>query len=291
MAITIADDKGVPPTGRARAMTGRGQPARPESLGKALRALREEAGVDIETIIEETKVSRRFFESLETGRYHLLPEKVFCRNFLRQYLQLIKSDESTWLQDFDQAWDHFETSSGSFSILAVEESPKRGINWRLWMPVIAGAVVILGLLIVVFLSSKAHVDLPPDPRRSSAERVIPTRTMSTPTPFAVQTSPELIEATETEVMVKAIIKVEENGECWIHYRDREGTTGQELLFGGTSRELVLAGPALLTVGNAKAASIIVGGHEYSDLGRAGQVAHFEVGSSSLTLLDHGSDGG
>ncbi len=290
MAIIIADDNGVPPTGCTRAMTERVQPARPESLGKALRALREEAGVDIEAIIEETKVSRRFFESLETGRYHLLPEKVFCRNFLRQYLQLIGSDESTWLQDFDQAWDHFETSSGSFTILAVEESPKRGINWRLWMPVIAGTVVILGLLMAVVLSSRAHVELPPDPRRSSAERVIPTRTMSTPTPFAVQTSPELIEVAETGVMVKAIIKVEENGECWIHYRDREGTTGQELLFGGTSRELVLAGPALLTVGNAKAASIIVGGQEYSNLGRAGQVAHFEVGSSSLTLLDHGSNG-
>ncbi len=290
MTVILADDDGAPPAGSARTMTERVQPARPESLGKALRALREEAGVDIETIIEETKVSRRFFESLETGRYHLLPEKVFCRSFLRQYLQLIRSDESTWLQDFDQAWDHFETSSGSFTILAVEESPKRGINWRLWMPVIAGTVVILGLLMAVVLSSRSHVELPPDPRRSSAERVIPTRTMSTPTPFAAQTSPELIEVAETGVMVKTIIKVEENGECWIHYRDREGTTGQELLFGGTSRELVLAGPAFLTVGNAKAASIIVGGQEYSNLGRAGQVAHFEVGSSSLTLLDHGSNG-
>ena len=91
-------------------------------------------------------------------------------------------------------------------------------------------------------------------------------------------------------MVNAVIRVQENGECWIHYRDREGTTGQELLFGGTSRELVLAGPALLTVGNANVASITVGGQEYSDLGRAGQVAHFEVGPSSLTFLEHGSNG-
>lgn len=290
MAVFLADDDGVPPTGCAQAMTDMLQPASPESLGKALRTLREKAGVDIETIIDETKVSRRFFESLETGRYRLLPEKVFCRNFLRQYLRLIGSDDSRWLRDFDQAWDHFEMSSGTFSILAIEKTPKRGFNWRLWMPVIAGTVVILGLLIVVVLSSRSHVDLPPDPRRSSAQRLIPTRAMSTPTPFAVQSSSEPIEATETDVMVKAIIKVQEDGECWIHYRDREGSTGQELLFGGASRELVLAGPALLTVGNAKAASIIIGGREYSDLGRAGQVAHFEVGASSLVLLERGSNG-
>ncbi|RLE23155.1 MAG: hypothetical protein DRJ65_12390 [Acidobacteria bacterium] len=286
----LADDDGVPPMGCAQAMTNMLQPSSPESLGKALRALREEAGLDIEILIEETKVSRRFFESLETGRYHLLPEKVFCRNFLRQYLQMIGSDDSSWLQEFDQAWDHFEMSSGAFNILAVEELPKRGFNWRLWMPVITGTVVILGLLTVVVLSSSSRVDLPPDPRRSSAQRLIPTRTMSTPTPFAIQSSFEPIEATETETMVKAIIRVEENGECWIHYRDREGTTGQELLFGGTSRELVLAGPALLTLGNAKAASIIVGGREYSDFGRPGQVAHFQVGASSLILLERGSNG-
>ena len=95
---------------------------------------------------------------------------------------------------------------------------------------------------------------------------------------------------EHDMVVNAVVRVREDGECWIHYRDRDGTTGQELLFGGTTRELKLVGPALLTLGNADAASITVGGREYSNLGGAGQVAHFEVGASSLTLLEPGSDG-
>ncbi len=287
---SLADDDSGPARSCARPMTDRIQLAHPETLGEELRAQREKAGVDLQAIVEETKVSRRLFEALESGRYHLLPEKVFCRNFLRQYLRMVGSDELPWLEDFDRAWESFEMSSGTFRLLTVEDSPELGFNWRLWMPVFAGAFVILALLLVVILSSRSREVLPPDPRRSSAERATPVRSLSTPTPFAVQSTPMPVEATETAAMVTAVVRVREGGECWIHFRDREGTTGQELLFGGMTRELELAGPALLTLGNADAASIIVGGREYSDLGGAGQVAHFEVGPSSLTLLEPGSNG-
>lgn len=287
---SVADDSHDPACGSALPMTERIQFSRPETLGEELKVQREKAGVDLGAIVEETKVSRRLFEALESGRYHLLPEKVFCKNFLRQYLRMIGREEPHWLENFDQAWDHFELSSGAFKHLEIEDSPEPGFNWRLWMPVFAGAIVILALLLVVVLSSRSREDLPPDPRRSSAERATPVRTMSTPTPFASQSTPLPAGTNDHEMVVNAVVRVREDGECWIHYRDRDGTTGQELLFGGTTRELELAGPALLTLGNADAASITVGGREYSNLGRAGQVAHFEVGPSSLTLLEPGSDG-
>lgn len=271
-------------------MTDQIRHARPGTLGEALRATREKAGVDLDTIIEETKVSRRVFEALESGRYQLLPEKVFCRNFLRQYLEIIRVDESPWLEDFDRAWAHFEMSSGTFRQFLVDESPKLGFNWRLWAPVFAGALVIFGLLLVVVLSTRSQEVLPPDPRRSPALRTTPVRTLSTPTPFAVQRAPELDEPGDDATPVNAVVRVREDGECWIHYRDRKGRTGQELLFGGTIRELKLAGPALLTLGNANAASVIVGGREYSDLGNAGQVAHFKLGPTGLTRLEPGSNG-
>lgn len=263
---------------------------RPETLGEALKAMRQEANFDLDPIVEETKVSRGVFEALESGRYQILPQKVFCKNFLRQYLNIIGVDESPWLENFEAAWTHFEESSGTFRSLAVEGPPALGFNWRLWLPVFAGAVVILALLLVVVISAQSNETLPPDPRRSSAERLNPIRTMSTPTPFALQVTPEPEKEEPLQETVTAIVRVREDGECWVHYRDREGRTGQELLFGGTTRELQLAGPALLTLGNADAASVIVGGREYSDLGQAGQVAHFELGVASLIRLEPGSDG-
>ncbi len=268
-------------------------PSHPKSLGEALKAMREEANVDLDIIVEETKVSRGVFEALESGRYQILPQRVFCKNFLRQYLKIIGSDDSPWLDYFEAAWDHFEAPSGVFKNLMVEAPPKLGFNWRLWLPVFAGAVVILGLLLVVVLSSRSTEVLPPDPRRSSAERLNPIRAVSTPTPFAIQATPEPreTEVAPIESMVTAIVQVRDDGECWVHYRDRQGRTGQELLFGGTTRKLELAGPALLTLGNANVASVIVGGREYSNLGPAGQVAHFELNTAGLTRLEPGSNGG
>ncbi|RLE28130.1 MAG: hypothetical protein DRJ65_00560 [Acidobacteria bacterium] len=283
-------DDGDPGIGTGRPMTERIMPDRPETLGDALKAMRQEANVDLDVIVDETKVSRGVFEALECGRYQILPQKVFCKNFLRQYLNIIGVDERPWLDSFERAWDHFEESSGSFRTLTVEAPPPLGFNWRLWLPVLAGVLVILGLLLVVVLSAQSDEILPPDPRRSSAERLNPIRTMSTPTPLALQATPEPDQEQPLEQTVTAIVRVRENGECWIHYRDREGRTGQELLFGGTTRELQLVGPALLTLGNADAASVTVAGREYSDLGQAGQVAHFELGFASLTRLEPGSDG-
>ena len=159
---SVVDDSHEPACGSGLPMTDRIRLSRPETLGEELKARREKAGVDLGAIVEETKVSRRLFEALESGRYHLLPEKVFCRNFLRQYLRMIGREEPYWLEDFDQAWDHFELSSGTFKHLEIEDSPEPRFNWRLWMPVFAGAIVILALLLVVILSSRSREDLPPD---------------------------------------------------------------------------------------------------------------------------------
>lgn len=271
-------------------MTDREQLARPEALGEALKAMREAAGVELDAIVEETKVSRRVFELLEAGRYQMLPEKVFCKNFLKQYIRMTGCEESAWLEDFDLAWNHFEMSSGTLRLID-DTLPEPEFNWRLWLPVIAGALVIVVLLLVVVMSSRAKEVLPPDPRRSSAVRATPIRSVSTPTPFAVLDTPEVESPGDTATPVSAVVRVRDDKECWIHYRDHDGRTGQELLFGGTTRKLVLSGPALLTLGNADAATIIVGGQEYNDLGRAGQVAHFEVGPTSLTRLEPGSNGG
>lgn len=272
-------------------MTNEDRSTPQEALGQALKAFRLKAGVDLDRIVEETKVSKMVFEALEEGRYHLLPQRVFCRNFLKQYLRIVGGDVKPWLVDFEQAWDDFESTSGTFPILEIEEPPGGGVNWRLWAPVIGGAIVILTLVSVVILSARSGGDLPPDPRRSSAARATPTHhALSTPTPFALSGSALPVETPTANPMVAFEIRVLDDRECWIHYRDREGRTGQELLLGGAVKEMELTGPAVLTLGNADAASIVVGDREYEQLGRAGQVAHFQVSPDGLTRLDPRDNG-
>ncbi|MCD4750930.1 MAG: DUF4115 domain-containing protein [Thermoanaerobaculales bacterium] len=265
--------------------------SRPEGLGAELRRLREEAGVSIDEIITETKVSRNIFESLESGCYQYLPEKVFCRNFLRQYARIIGVAEEPILETFSLAWEQHQLASGTFPGLVVEEPPRRMLRWWVWLPAVLGIVVIGFLVLITIQGSRGTQELPPDPRRSLIERPTPIRSLSTPTPFVPEYLPTPTQNTVDEGVVKAVVRVTEGKECWIHYRNRNGHTGQELLEGGTVRTLEFEGPMLLTIGNADAASIEMWGKEYTDLGRPGEVAHFELSPEGLQPLGRGRPAG
>jgi hypothetical protein len=87
-----------------------------------------------------------------------------------------------------------------------------------------------------------------------------------------------------EQVASVVITVRPEMECWIHYRNRDGVAGGKLLAGGTVERLELAVPGKLTVGDASAVTLQVGGETYRDLGRSGQVVHTEIDSSGLTIL-------
>ncbi len=99
----------------------------------------------------------------------------------------------------------------------------------------------------------------------------------------VRQEPEPID----EEPIVLAVRVDPAKECWIHYRDREGRTEQRLLPGGSDVQLELNGPVKLTVGNAGAATLMVGGVEYSDLGVPGQVVHTEVSRDGVRTLGVG----
>lgn len=273
-------------------MTEREFLGRPEALGEELKRLRLEAQVDLEEIIAETKVSRRVFEAIESGQYARLPEKVFCKNFLRQYSEMIGEDAGAIISAFDLAWERFQLASGSFVALTVDEPPRRLSRWWVWLPFVLAVAVVLLLVFLSFRGSRGAEPLPPDPRRSAADRPAEKQARSVATPFAVESpSPVPSPSGESSQRVKATIQVGEGKECWIHFRDHEGVTGQDLLRDGESRDLDLPGPVLLTVGNADAALIKIRDREYRDLGRAGQVARFTLEPDQLTSVGGEIDGG
>ncbi len=255
----------------------------PESLGEEIQRLRRAAGVSLDDIVAETKVSRRIFEALEAGRYQHLPEKVFCRNFLRQYAVIVGCEHGSLIEAFDSAWERFQEMSGSFATLKVEELPKTNTRWSVWLPFLLAAVVLGTLLVFAIRSSEGPDQLPPDPRRSNAEQPTPLRVMATPTPgFVSEAVPDHGESPDENADVVVLLKVAPSKECWVHYRDRNGHVGEVLLGGGETTTLELPGPVLLTIGNADAASIEVGGLEFTDLGKPGEVVRFLLDEGGLT---------
>jgi len=268
-------------------------PGRPGELGSCLRNLREEQGVELDEIVQLTKVSRRVFEALESGSYEKLPQKVFCRNFLRQYGEILGLSAPELLDAFDRAWEHFQIASGSYAALVVVETPRRVFRWWLWAPALLGVLVLGVLGVMMFRSCRTGSELHRDPRRSLATTVMPSPTVrSLPTPFSGMAEPSPPPEEPTPTAVSFRVSVLPGRECWIRYRDHQGVMGQDLLRAGGSREFVLPSPILLTLGNADAAVISLGERKFDRLGSPGQVVHLEIDHDRLRKLEPGEvDGG
>jgi cytoskeletal protein RodZ len=258
------------------------------TFGKELQRLREAAGLTIEEIMAETKISRRILESLEYGRFQYLPERVFSRNFVRQYARLIGFDEEKTLEWFDEAWKRFELASGSFHAVEIDvETPSPPIRWHFWIP--AGlAVLIITVVIVLIGGGKPEaLDLPPDPRRALSTVQTPTLT-PTGIPLSSADSPVGTDAmNDVGQAVELSVTVEDSRECWLHFRDGDGRTGERLLTHGASVSLELTGPAVVTIGNAGAVVLETSGESYSQLGAFGEVVHFEVSTKGIRRLSRG----
>jgi transcriptional regulator with XRE-family HTH domain len=265
-----------------------GPPNHPKTFGEELQRLRESAGLSLEDIAKETKISRQILSCLESGDFRFLPQKVFSRNFVNQYANVVGADPHRVGEAFEAAWDRFLLASGAHPrLLLIEEAPFiRSFRWRFWIPVCITAGILVVAAVVIMRSSSTSrsplvVDPKPSPTVQAPVAAIPRNPVVNPTPSLIPAGPKIQpEARELTI----IVRVRPDRECWIHYRDGDGLAGGKLLAGGSEERIVLAGPVKLTVGDAAAVILEVGGEIYEDLGRPGQVVHTEVSSTGLTVL-------
>ncbi len=78
-----------------------------EFTGAAIRALREQLGLDLRAIADRTKVSTRYLEYIEEEAYQKLPARTYIRGFLMLYARTLGCDPDRmageYLKRFDMA--------------------------------------------------------------------------------------------------------------------------------------------------------------------------------------------
>ncbi len=254
-----------------------------------MRRLRESAGLSLQDIVDETKISRQILVKLETGDFRFLPQKVFCRNFVSQYASAVGVDPNEMVDAFEGAWQRFLLASGSHPLLVVDEpSLSRPVRWRFWLPVLAAGAILVAAALVIWRSSAPEtqfgngVQVADQAQRNGLNGLAaPVPTVQRMTPImAVPSAVVPVEAEEVAI----VVRVRPEMECWIHFRDRDGAAGGKLLGGGSEEHFTLPGPVKLTIGDAGAVSLEIGGKIYDELGRSGQVVHTEATKDGLEIL-------
>jgi cytoskeletal protein RodZ len=120
------------------------------TLGEQLRAARQQRGISLREISDQTRIAMRYLEAIEANDYKQLPGGIFNRSFIKAYARIVRFDEETALAAYAvTAREHGETPD------EVATSPTRS---RIYMdgettrsPFVTGllTVVILGVLILL----------------------------------------------------------------------------------------------------------------------------------------------
>jgi len=71
-----------------------------QSIGEKLRLEREARGIALRDISEQTRISMRYLEAIETDDYRRLPGGIFNRSFIRAYAKFIGYDENDAIEDY-----------------------------------------------------------------------------------------------------------------------------------------------------------------------------------------------
>jgi cytoskeleton protein RodZ len=70
------------------------------NFGEELRLAREARGISLREISEQTRISMRYLEAIETNDYKRLPGGIFNRSFIKAYAKFIGYDEQAALEGY-----------------------------------------------------------------------------------------------------------------------------------------------------------------------------------------------
>lgn len=73
-----------------------------QTLGEKLRQAREERGITISEVAEQTRISPHYLELIEMDDYRTLPGGIFNKGFVKSYAKYVGIDEVEALQDYSK---------------------------------------------------------------------------------------------------------------------------------------------------------------------------------------------
>lgn len=84
-----------------------------DELGLILQEARENKGLTLKEVQEETRINATYLEALEIGEYGALPSAVHVRGFLRNYARFLSLDPDPLLERYKQNQSYQRTSTAN----------------------------------------------------------------------------------------------------------------------------------------------------------------------------------
>ncbi|MDQ2854960.1 MAG: helix-turn-helix domain-containing protein [Acidobacteriota bacterium] len=125
------------------------------TIGEQLRLAREERGVALREISNQTRISMRYLEAIETNDYKRLPGGIFNRSFVKAYARCVGFDEKQALEGYarfmgeqGQSVDDVETTP-HYSKVYGDASATRSPLLTVFLAILILAILTLAALAAV----------------------------------------------------------------------------------------------------------------------------------------------
>lgn len=133
------------------------------TLGEKLRQARDERGLTISEIAEQTRISALYLAAIENDDYRTLPGGIFNKGFVKSFAKTVGVDEQEALQDYAQLLANQDNQIVDDSKTYRPEvlTDDRGSSSNLLTIIIA--VIILGLMTAGILALVRYIQQTPAP--------------------------------------------------------------------------------------------------------------------------------
>jgi cytoskeleton protein RodZ len=116
------------------------------TLGEKLRQARDERGISISEVAEQTRISAMYLELIENDDYRTLPGGIFNKGFVKSYAKYVGLDEQEALQDYARIIAGDEEQAEHSQKVYKPEVLTDDRSSSSMIPTVIFAVIILGLM-------------------------------------------------------------------------------------------------------------------------------------------------
>ncbi len=121
------------------------------TIGEQLRLAREERGIPLREISDQTRISIHYLEAIETNDYKRLPGGIFNRSFVKAYAKCVGYDEKKAIEGYtrflrEQGETSDEVATTPYQSKVYTDTPATR------SPVLTVALAILILAVLTFLA-------------------------------------------------------------------------------------------------------------------------------------------
>ncbi len=127
------------------------EPSKPD-FGMKMKRLREERGVSLRQIADNTKLSVAALEAFERNDISRLPGGIFSRAFVRSYAIEVGLDPEKTLREFFAQFPHDSVNLGSPQAPPEDYTSGAGTGRRTFTVVAVVAILVIGAILYLMLS-------------------------------------------------------------------------------------------------------------------------------------------